>query len=199
MASVALSQAALGGYLIVALFGVFILRRTYALTQGVRVSAVRLTVLPVLYVFLYAAEVAGVYFAGLTPGQIRLFEVAIGADVALVVAGVFLAYRVASRTVELYRPPEDPTWHYRVRSFLPYLYVALFFVRVGIETVVLGETPFTTPAPGALAALSAFDLYLLFAVDALWGFTTGLLLGRNWAVYSKWQEASAAPPLTSGA
>jgi hypothetical protein len=194
MSTPSLSQADLAGYAFVALLGFIILRRTYAMTQGVRATTVRLTVLPAIYVALYVAELAGLWYVGTGSGQPWLRGAALAADGVLVVVGVALAYRATRRTVHLYRPDEDPEWHYRVRPLLSVLYVALFFVRVGIETVVLGESPLAIPTAAQLDSLSSFALYSLFLVDALWGLTTGFLVGRSAAVYTAWQEALGQSP-----
>ncbi len=194
-----ISPAQSEGYLIVALFGLFVLRAGFRLMNGVPARTGRLLVLPGLYIAIFVAELAGVWFAGTGSGIAELTYVALAADIALVGVGILLAYRYTERTVELYRPDGETRWFYRLSPLLPVLYVALFFVRVGIETVILGEAPFSIPTVAQFDTISTVSLYTLFAVDALWGLTTGFLVGRNAAVYRKWQarleSGSSAAPL----
>ncbi len=195
----AISSADAEAYLVVALFGLLVLRAAFRLMYGVPARTVRLVLFPALYVAIYVGELTGVWYAGTGSGLANQTYAALGADLALLAVGTFVAYRFTFRTVELYLPTGDVRWHYRLSPLLPVLYVVLFFVRVGIETAIVGEGPFTVPTVAQFDAISPLSLYALFAVDALWGLTTGFLVGRNTAVYRKWQahldEARAAAPL----
>jgi hypothetical protein len=186
-------------YLFVAVFGFIILRRAYLLTQGTRISTTRLLILPAFYLIIYAAEMAAIGFAGAgssVSGQVYLSFVL---DGALLAAGAFVAFGYTLRHLEIYQAPGETAWSYRMNALLPVVYVALFLARVAIETAVLNEAPFAVPAPGALAGVSSIALYSLFVVDALWGLSTGFLLGRSLAVYREWQEHLARPNPTAGA
>jgi hypothetical protein len=188
---VALSQAAVVSYLFVALFGLFILRRAYRLTQGVPLSTPRLVVLPVLYVLLYVGELASVSFVGVSSSIAPLTYLSLGVDAALLGTGVWLAYGYTLRHVQLYRAPGETYWSYRMNALLPVAYVVLFFARVGIETAILGESPFEFPTAASLAGLSTFSLLLFAVVDALWGLSTGFLVGRSAAAWHEWQRRLA--------
>lgn len=193
-----ISQAALGGYFLVALISIIILRRTYSLTRGTPVRTTRLVILPVIYVALYVSELAGIWYAGAGSSQTNLLYAGFGADVVLLIVGTLVAERLTRPHVELYQPAPDGDWWYRLRPFLPILYVVLFVVRIGLEAAVIGESPFSVPTPAQYDAFTPVELYSLFAVDALWGLTTGFLIGRSWAVYALWKSRTAAAPPASG-
>ncbi|MGA9839294.1 MAG: hypothetical protein WBF81_07700 [Thermoplasmata archaeon] len=189
----ALSSSDAFAYVIVAVLGFIILRRAYFLTQGTRVSTGRLVILPIFYLLIYAAELAATGFAGAGSSAATPVYLSFVGDGALVVAGVFLAFQYTLRHLTIYQRPGETAWSYRMNALLPVIYVVLFFVRVAIETALLGEGPFTFPAPGALDGISAFALYSLLAVNALWGLSTGFLIGRSAAVYREWQQHLASP------
>ena len=184
---VALTQAAIVGYGFVAVLGFFILRRSYRLTQGVPLSTARLVVLPVIYVLLYVAELASVSFVGVGTSLAPLSYLSLTVDGALLAVGTGLAYRYTLRHVQMYQAPGDRAWSYRMNAFLPLVYVTLFFLRVGIETAVLGESPFEFPTAASLTGLAPIALFSLAAVDALWGLSTGFLVGRSAATWHEWQ------------
>jgi len=188
------SELDVEGYLVVALFGLFLLRRTYRMTQGVPAGAFRLAVLPAFYLGLYVLELAGIWLAGTGSGRSDLTLATFGADAALVAAGTAVAYWITARHVQLYRPSGGVAWYYRLKPLLPVLYVVLFFARVGVEAAVVGISPFAEPTAAQLDAISPTALYALFVVDALWGLTTGFLVGRSGAVYHAWKKAERGPP-----
>jgi hypothetical protein len=184
----ALSSSAIGAYVFVALLGLIILRRSYRMVQGAPISSVRLVAFPVVYVLLYVGELAVIGVGAAGTSVAVAFYAAFGADAALVVGGVLVSYRYTLRHVQIYQAPGSAAWSYRLNALLPVIYVALFFVRTGIETVLLNESPFAFPTAASLVALPTVSLYLLFVVDALWGLSTGFLIGRSLGVYHEWQE-----------
>jgi hypothetical protein len=119
---------------------------------------------------------------------------AFGADVALLLVGFFVAYGHTLRHLQLYRDPGALDWSYRLNSTLPVIYVVLFFLRTGLEAAFLNVGPFGVPSASQLAGVSPWSLYLLIAVDAMWGLSTGFLVGRNFAVYNAWQRKLAEGP-----
>jgi hypothetical protein len=183
-----ISQGTVEALVFVAFIGFIILRRTYLLTQGVRVSVWRLVALPVVYVAIYAIELGAIGYAGVGSSVADDLYISFAVDAALVVAGTFVAYGYTLRHVTLYHQEGDSEWSYRLGALLPVVYVVLFFVRVAIELVVLGESPFNAPTTQSSIGVSTVVLYFLFAVDALWGVSTGFLVGRSVAVYHEWQE-----------
>jgi len=185
----AITQTEVEGYLVIALFALFVLRRAWGMTQGARASIARLTVLPALYVAIYAAELAAIVFAGMTASWATSLYVALGADAVCVGVGVFAAYGYTARHVELYHPAGASAWYFRLTPLLPVLYVVLFLVRIVVETIIVGGSPFNLPSTAQLDSTAPFELYALLAVDALWGLTTGMLVGRSAATYAAWQKA----------
>jgi hypothetical protein len=193
--SVVLSQQDILGLAVVAIFGVIILRRTALLIYGVPATTGRLVFLSGLYGLFYGIELLSVAYAGIGSGRGEVAAFALTADLLLVGVGIAVAYPLTRRHVVLYQTPGDPRWFYRLRPLLPVVYVVLFFIRAGLEVAIVGESPFTFPSASEFDALSTVALATLFVVDALWGLTTGFLLGRNAAVYGEWQrhERSASP------
>ena len=196
--SVTISETTLTAYAFVALFGFIVLRRAYRLTQGVPLRLVRVLVFPALLVVVYVADLAAItYGAAGSTVESQLYA-SLAVDAALVGVGTFFAYGYALRRVELYRAEGETRWSYRMNAWTQIVYVALFFVRTAIESVVLNLSPFSTPSATQLAAVSPFALFALFAVDALWGVSTGFLIGRNAAVYHLWRQKLAEPASPAG-
>jgi hypothetical protein len=197
--SIQISQATIAAYAFVAIFGLIILRRAYMMTHGTPATAGRLLFLPCFYVFLFAVFMLAVVYGAVGSSVANLVYGAFAADVVLLLIGVFMAYGYTLRHVHLYREPGALDWSYRLNAVLPVIYVVLFFLRTGLEAVLLGISPFAIPSASQLAGASPWSLYVLFAVDAMWGLSTGFLVGRNAAVYRSWQRkltegAGAVPP-----
>jgi hypothetical protein len=185
------------GYLFVGLFALLVLRRAYWMMKGTPVRYATLIFLPIFYVLIYAVELSGVLYAGLSSSISGEAAAALSVDVALVLVGVLVAYRYVQQHVELFRPEGANRLYYRLSPLLPIVYVALFVVRVAIGAAILNESPFAFPTPAAIVALSPALRYVFFAVDAVWGFSTGLLLGRSAGVVqtTRRQESTASAPL----
>ncbi|HTT15534.1 MAG TPA: hypothetical protein VMG81_07180 [Thermoplasmata archaeon] len=191
------SNGAFVGYLFVAVFGLLVLRRAYRMTQGTPLRSSTILVMPVFYLLIYSAEIAVFLFAGAGTSLANVAYAFLAADLVLLVVGALLAYAWVGRHVELYRPEGSQRLYYRLNPLLPVVYVVLFFVRVGLAAAFLGETPFAIPSTSSIAGLS-FSLFLLLgAIDALWGLSTGFLIGRNISVYHHGQrhEAAQSAPL----
>jgi hypothetical protein len=182
------------GYAFVALFGLLVLRRAYLLTRGALLRPAVLALFPALYALIYSAELAVIYFSAIGTGRWLSAEVGLAADAVLLGAGTWFAHAHSRRGVEVYQPIGESRWYYRLPPLLPVLYVALFFVRTAVAAVVVGETPFVIPSPTQLASISDLAWYTLLGVDAVWGLTTGFLIGRNLAVYGEWRRKTSATP-----
>jgi hypothetical protein len=192
--TVQVAQATVAAYAFVAIFGFIILRRAYMMTHGTPATAGRLLFLPCLYVFLFAALMVAVVYGAIGSSVANQVGAAFGADIVLLLVGVFVAYGYTLRHVHLYRDRGAVNWSYRLNAVLPVIYVVLFFLRTGLETAFLGISPFGIPSASQLASASPWSLYVLFAVDAMWGLSTGFLVGRNAAVYHAWQRKLAEGP-----
>lgn len=180
MAAASLSPVAQETLVIGLLFALVVARRAYAQYLGTTLSAGRLlgyaVVYPLLFVFVVGTESYPV---------VPLWS--IGVDVAAGVVGAVLAFVYVGRRVTVYQ--EGGAWMYRLGPVVPVIYIGLFLGRLGLE-LAIGLNPYG-PSP---TALSAGTVLVLEVVDALYGFSTGLALGRNVGVYRAWQRAAAAPP-----
>jgi hypothetical protein len=179
MTALAVSPADQETLLLGALIGLVILRRAFAQYRGTPVSAARLLGFTLIYPLLFAL-VAGVESLPVLP----LWSLAV--DVAAAVAGTFAALRYVESRVTVYQ--EGGAWMYRLGPVVPIVYVVLFLARLGLE-LGIGIDPF---APST-AAISTGAATVLEVVDVLFGFSTGLAMGRNLGVYEVWRRRSASP------
>ncbi len=185
MSTGAIPPSAEESLLIAAVIGLVLLRRAIAQLRGTPVSTGRLLGYAVFYGLLFAL-VAGVESLPILP----LWS--LGADIAAAAVGTWVAVRYVERNVTIYEEAGRPM--YRLGLLVPLAYVALFLGRLILE-IAIGVDPFapasTSLSPGAAAVLEA--------VDALFGFSTGLAIGRNIGVYRAWQRSPVAPPRGPGA
>jgi hypothetical protein len=168
------------------IFGFMIARRAFAQLRGTPVSEGALIGYSVVYPLLFAL-VIGTESYPIVP----LWSLA--ADLAAGVLGALVAIDYVGRKVTIYQ--EDGRWMYRLGPVVPIVYVALFIGRLVLE-LAIGINPFAGPSSG----ITPGALTVLIVVDALFGFSTGLALGRNLGVYRVFRRASAvsgAVPLRS--
>jgi hypothetical protein len=179
MSTGAIPPSAEESLLIAALIGLVLLRRAIAQLRGTPVSTGRLLGYAVFYGLLFAL-VAGVESLPILP----LWS--LGADIAAAAVGTWVAVGYVERTVTIYQ--EGGRSMYRLGLLVPIAYLALFLGRLLLE-IAIGVDPFASAStflsPGAAAVLEA--------VDALFGFSTGLAIGRNIGVYRAWQRFLAPP------
>jgi hypothetical protein len=188
------SQEVTFGYLFVALFALLVLRRSYRMMHGTPYRVGLLVVLPIFYLVIYAAELSVLAAVGVTTRLATEAYASLAVDIALVIVGTFFAYRYVRKDVVLYRPEGSSVLYYRLSPLLPIVYVVLFVVRTVIAAVLLGESPFAFPMPASIESLPPILLLTLSAVDALWGLSTGFLIGRSLGVYRAGQQQGAAVP-----
>ncbi len=163
--------------LLAAFIGLLIVRRAVLQLRGAPLSTARLVGYALLYPLLFAL-VAGLESLPLLP----LWS--LGVDVAAAAVGAWAAVSYVERTVVVYS--EGGRWMYRLGLVVPLVYVGLFLGRLALELAV-GIDPF---AP-SITALSPTNTLLLEVVDALFGFSTGMAVGRNLGVYRAWQRRLA--------
>ncbi|MGI0130102.1 MAG: hypothetical protein ACREEC_08155 [Thermoplasmata archaeon] len=181
------SATALYGYLFVAVVILIIVRRTVGQIRGVRLRMGWLIGTPVILGLIYVALMYSIYYAGLASEFSVATIVGAVSDGAAVVVGVILARRHAARTLEIWPgTPPDTEWYYRIGPIVPLLYVVLYAARVLIELIVVGVAPFTVPT--TLNGLAPLAVYSLLAVDVAWGASTGMVIGRNFAVLHRWKS-----------
>ncbi|MCI4317470.1 MAG: hypothetical protein L3J96_02940 [Thermoplasmata archaeon] len=177
-----LESVAVFGALITILLAV----RTYRMLTGTPYSAARLFAFTGIYVALFVLLVAEEYTLlpwYLLPGY------------GAIILGAAVAWTPhIRRSVRIDRRP-DGVWIYRLGALIPLIYLSLFLVRLTINAVVLNQS-FTSP-PTVMALSPGAQLAVAF-VDALFAFSTGLLLARSVGVYQAFQALPPAARSPSG-
>ena len=181
-----------------------LVRRTYRQIQGAPFSAGRLFGFAAVYVLLFGVLAAGTLFAAMDSWGSAAYGLLVPYGAIPIGAAVFAAPYV--QRIVRFEHREDGQWYYRLSWHIPVLYLVLFLTRVAAEIVAFGPSTlivsFPPPVPPSLVML-----YVLIAVDLLFGVSLGLLLGRGIGVYRAHREVLAGeetsrtsppPPLPSG-
>jgi hypothetical protein len=171
--------------LIGVLFALFIARRAYTQYRGARLSPGRLIGFSILYPLLFAVVIGSESYP-----VVPYWSLA--ADAVAVVAGSLIAVDHVGRRAAIYR--ENGLWMYRLGPLVPVVYIVLFLGRLVLELAIGID-----PSAPSIGSISATAVLVLVVVDALYGFSTGLSLGRNVGIYRAWQRqaAAASSPLRS--
>ena len=167
---------------VVALIVVFIARRIVGMIRGAPVSPARLFGFAVLFSFLFVVGIAS------TISQLPVWTYAIDGAV-VVVASIVSTWYVQRIVVIEWR---NGTWYYRLGAVIPIVYIVLFATRLALDEVVLGVDPFAAPTGGPV--LTGTKLLVVTVVDALFAFSTGLLIGRSVGVYLEYKKKAAEGP-----
>lgn len=160
-----------------------IVRRSYAMAQGVTYSLARLILLPVLIVVLWAgSELESV---ALTPWAVPYL---ILGDTALLVATAAAFTGVAERRTHVGRDDTGrPT--FQIGFGLAAIYLVSFLVRLGLAaTLFPASLEFGAPPTGFPPAN---EQIVLAVIDAVYSVSAGLLIGRAIGIHRK--VATAAP------
>jgi hypothetical protein len=179
--STGLSNTDVTTLVFVALIVLVVARRVVGMVRGVPVRPERMFAFAALYSGLFVLVIASSY------AQLPAWSYAIDAAVA-VVAAFAATLAVQQRVVVEWR---DGQWYYRLGMAIPVLYLTLFVVRIALELLVLGVSPF---APPSTTPLSGTAEVTLAVIDALFAFSTGLLVGRTLGVYLEYRKLSRAGP-----
>lgn len=179
---------------ILALFIVLIGRRIVGMVRGAPARPARLAGFAVLFSALFVFTIAFSFFV------VPLWTYALDAAVAAA-AALGATWYVRRHVVFDWRNGE---WYYRLHILIPALYLVLFAVRLVLDALVLGVNPFGAP-PSTRVVLSGASLLTLVAVDGLFAFSTGLLVGRSAGVILEHRKKlaegppppAARPPLAS--
>jgi hypothetical protein len=163
-----LTNADISTIIIVAIFVLLIGRRIVLMVRGAPVRPAQMVAFAVLFAALFVLALASSF------SQLPVWSYAVDV-VVLVVAAIGTAEYVRRRVVLDLR---NGIWYYRLHIGIPVLYLVLFAVRLALDSVVLGIDPFAPPPPNA-AALTGTALGVIVAVDVLFAFSTGLLVGRT--------------------
>jgi hypothetical protein len=186
--TVVLSSADIGPIVLVALLVVIIGRRVVMMVRGTPVRPARMFTIAAFYVALFAVTIVASYT------QLPLWTYGLDA-VVVVLAGIGTTLWVRRLVVVEWK---NGVWMYRLGAVIPAVYLTLFVVRLGIDLFVLGVNPFDFTLPST-APLSGLPLILVVVVNALFAFSTGLLVGRTTGVYLEYRTLSAAGPPPGGA
>lgn len=117
-------------------------------------------------------------------------------DVILFIAGAIPAFRYISRTTVFERSPAG-RWTYRGRIWIPFLWLALFLLRYGVELALLGRVYLFTPTPNHTVPIPTFAVALI-AVDALFAASTGLVMGNALGIYAAYRRQRSQGPVPRG-
>ena len=188
--------------LVVLLLVLIVVRRTVRQVQGAPFSVTRLVVFAAVYVLLFVALASATLLASVATWGTDADALLLPYGAVPVLAAFFAAPYV-ERVVQFERR-EDGQWYYRLSWHIPVLFLALFLTRVVAELAVFGPSgavpSFPPPPPPSTAAL-----YVLIAVDLLFGLSLGLMTGRGLGVVRAHRALPAdpaapppSPPLPSG-
>lgn len=165
--------------------GAYVLWRISRLTGGIRLRRSLLVLLTMFYAALFVvAEVAEWQ---------RFPVVAPLLDIFLVVLGAVPAALYFHRTTIFERSVEG-RWIYRASIVVLLAWYGLYLTRLAIELALTGRV-FLLGVP-AVPHLSVGYLVLLFSVDSLFAFSTGLLIGANFGIYSRYLQENGTPQTT---
>lgn len=167
--------------LVQVIIALLIVRRSYAMTQGVPYSTVRLVVFPGLVLVLWAFDELGSIL--LTPLALPIL---IALDsVVLVVTAIGITSVAERMTRVSVEPPGTPS--YQISFSLAALFVATFAVRIAVGIALFPTAlEFGSPAGGYPPFAQQFALAL---IDALFSASVGLLVGRSVGIYRKVRSA----------
>ena len=178
MTAATLSGADATSVVLFAIIVLIIVRRVIGMVRGSAVRPARM--------FAVAALLAGLLVITLLLSYGQLPVWTYGVDVAVLVGASVLATGWVRRRVVL--DWKDGAWTYRLGPLLPVVYLVLFVVRLALDLVVLGINPFAGTPPSA-TPLTGTTLGIVAVVDALFAFSTGLLVGRTVGVYLEVPDA----------
>jgi hypothetical protein len=176
--------------ILLVIFALFYARRVVVSITGTVLSVGRLVGFSAFYGVLFVAAVV--------QGFTLLPDYLLGVDAAVAVGAAFLGELYVRGRVDAHERTPG-VWIYRLSPIVPLVYLALFVVRLLLDLFVLNLDPFVftlTPPPVASQVL-----WILAVVNLLFALSTGLLLGRNVAVYrayeAKLRAAASSKPLSS--
>ncbi len=175
---------------VLALFSFIYARRIVRSITGTRISVGQL--------FGFTGFYVALFLLAIVDGITLLPTYLLGAYAAVVIVAGVGAERYVRGRVDVHEQAPG-VWMYRLSPIVPVVYLLLFIVRLLLDLFVLSLDPFVftlSPPPVASQAL-----WILAAVNLLFSASTGLLVGRNVAVYRAYQAklraAPAGQPLTS--
>jgi hypothetical protein len=180
------TSAELTAIFIQVVIALLVIRRSYAMTQGVPYSAPRLLTLPALILILWGvSELESVL---LTPWA---FPYLIALDLGLLVATAFAFTGIAERMTQV-NPGALGGWSYQIGFSLAALFVGAFVVRLSVAVALFPSALEFGSPPGGFPPIQ--QQVVLGFIDALLSVSVGLLLGRSLGIARKIRAARASSP-----
>jgi hypothetical protein len=160
-----------------------IIRRSYAMTQGVAYSFVRLAILPVLILILWGvSELESIL---LTPWALPYL---IALDVAILILTALAFTPVAARMTHVTRASTGEGT-YRIGFSLAALFVAAFVVRITVAAVLFPSSLEFGGPPGGFPPTQ--QQIVLAGIDAIFSLSAGLVLARSIGIRRQWNATPA--------
>jgi len=160
-----------------------ILRRSYAMAQGVPFSAARLVALPALILVLWGlSELESIL---LTPWALPYL---IAADLAILIGTAAAFTGVAERVTQVVRGPAG-SWSYRIGFSLTLLFLCAFVVRLGVAVALFPSSLEFGSPPGGFPPTE--QQAVLGFIDGLFSMSAGLLVARSIGISRKVRIARA--------
>jgi hypothetical protein len=178
------TSAELTAILVQVAIALLVVRRSYAMTQGVPYSSARLLILPVLLLVLWSVtELESIL---LTPWAVPYL---LALDAGLVVATAYAFTGIAERATEVSAAPAGG-WSYRIGFALAALFVGAFVVRLAVVvTLFPSALEFGSPVAGFPPVQQQLALG---GIDALFSVSVGLLVGRSVGIARKVRAVQAS-------
>ncbi len=178
------SSAELTAILIQVVIALLVIRRSYAMTQGVPYSAARLVVLPVLVLVLWGgSELESVL---LTPWALPYL---VALDLAILVVTTFAFTGIAERMTQVNQGPPG-NWSYQIGFSLAALFVGAFVIRLSVAVALFPTSLEFGSPPGGFPPIQ--QQAVLGIIDALFSISVGLLVGRSLGISRKVRAARAS-------
>ncbi|HLM92093.1 MAG TPA: hypothetical protein VK424_08660 [Thermoplasmata archaeon] len=178
------TSAELTAILIQVVIALLVIRRSYAMTQGVPYSAPRLVVLPALILVLWGvSELESVL---LTPWALPYL---IALDFAILVVTTFAFTGIAERMTRVDSGPAG-SWSYQIGFSLAALFVGAFVIRLSVAVALFPSSLEFGSPPGGFPPIQ--QQAVLGIIDALFSVSVGLLVGRSLGISRKVRAARAS-------
>jgi hypothetical protein len=160
-----------------------VIRRSYAMAQGVPYSLARLAALPALIIVLWGlSELESIL---LTPWGLPYL---IALDVVILVGSSFAFAPVAQRATQV-TLDSSAVGTYRIGFSITALFIVAFIARLAVAILLFPAALEFGAPPGGYPPMA--QQLVLGLIDALFSLSAGLLVGRSVGVHRRWEAAVA--------
>jgi hypothetical protein len=163
-----------------------IIRRSYAMTQGVPYSAIRLAVLPALIVLLWGGNAFESIY--LTPWAVPYL---IALDVAILIGVSYAFTPMAARMTHVERDSSG-NGSFRIEFSLAALFVVAFVIRIGLAVVLFPSSLEYGAPPGGFPPVQ--QQLVIAVIDAIFSLSAGLVVARSVGIRAKWDSSGDGAP-----